>query len=376
MARTLPSALAVAALALWFAPAGRASLYQPDELTALPVRPDGTGEALPFDEFKRRLAVLGNVGNPDPAKATADRQRVKERIDRRLKAGKLPPDETVALAADLLRYDPGNPWPLNHLPPLTRGRSPNYYAAATLAHLHAARGDWNEAVDSLGVALEDALVDADRPPPVKGLTPAQQAWQTKLDRDYVLHLLHLNRQEAARRPRPNPADETPTPLFPVPKRGTPADPVRFVNDAGVYEPGTLAAAERAKLPPDAVAVAQQLLLWFPGETPLYWLLAELYAAGGDLDAARKIMDECVSEAKQYGNRKELVAHRAAVRAAVEARNAARDEARRQADIAAYPVSWRTLALYGGAVGLVAVVAAVRAVRGRRPRRDGGPAGRP
>lgn len=87
--------------------------------------------------------------------------------------------------------------------------------------------------------------------------------------------------------------------------------MHFVNEAGSYQPGQLAAAEKAKLPPDAIQVVQQLLLWFPHETRLYWLLAELYAARGDLRAAATFFEMC-SWGRQYANRKIMMNHREAV----------------------------------------------------------------
>ncbi|MBX9581738.1 MAG: hypothetical protein K2X87_15655 [Gemmataceae bacterium] len=347
----LTAGLAVVALA---AP-GRASVVSPDDPMAVPVRPDGLGEALPFDEFRARLAALANVANP--AKDSPERQRVLRRIDERSRAKSLSPDETVALAADLLRVGRADE-ALNRLKPLYDDRdrrgTRTYPVTAALVHAHAARGEWPQALNYL-----PDLFDLD-PPPAKGLSPAQRAWQTKLDRDYLPHYLQLRRDEAGRSAA---ATEDPTPLFPLPARDRPADPVRFVNDAGEYEPGTLAAAERAKLPPDAVAVVQQLLLWFPSDTRLYWLLAELYAADGELGAAKSILDECAGSLA-YSGRPRLMDHRAAVAAAVEA---ARPKP------AELPISLRTVLIYFGAVAAVAAVAAVRAAA-KRFRGDCGPAG--
>src|SRR5262249_39564363 len=112
--------------------------------------------------------------------------------------------------------------------------------------------------------------------------------------------------------------EEPLPLFPLPGEGESRPPVRFVNDKGEYQPGVIAASEKAKLPPDAIATVQQLLLWVPTDTRLLWLLGELYAANGDLEAALKILDTC-TWGRQYGNRKVLAAHRHAVMEAAKAR---------------------------------------------------------
>lgn len=358
---------AVVGLALAAAP-GRASLYQPDDSMILPVRSDGTGEALPFEEFKRRMAVLGNVANPlfkDKSGHNPEREKMLDRVKARRAVPNRSAEETAALAADLLRLgntDAGyfTDEALGLLIPRTRDRNPNYFVYTTLAQVHAARGEWADAVRY----HEGALLDCELPATVKGWSAAQRNWVARLDRDYVpgYYRSHLA--------PPKPEDEVPTPLFPV----------KFVNDAGKYEPGVLAAAERAKLPPDAVAVVQQLFLWFPTDTRLYWLLAELYAAAGQLDEAQRIMDACVSEDRKYGNRTLLVEHRAAVRAA-----AAAKPTKRPADDAIVlpaapdgkpdapaepepPFSMGTVIIYFGVVVGLGVLAALRTVlrRGRGP----------
>lgn len=338
----------------------RGSLYQPDDAIAVPVKADGTGEALPFQEFKRRLATLTNA--LDEKNNPTDRQRILARIEK-AKGRDLPPLETAALAADLLRV--GKPdEALNRLKPKTRDRNPNYFVLATLGQVHAARGEWQQAIDYHTAAL----FDSEMPPTVKGLQPAQRDWQAKLDRDYVLHYYQLRKHEAAARPRPAPEAEEPDPLFPVPERNNPQPPVRFVTSDGGYEPGNLSPAEKAKLPPDAIAVVQQLLLWFPGDTRLYWLLGELYAAEGELDAAQAIFNELVA-ARQYSNRKVLMDHRQVMMGAVEAKQKAEEQAEKDA----YPVNLKMVAIYFGVVAVIALLAGGRAVW-KRARGDCGPVG--
>jgi hypothetical protein len=67
--------------------------------------------------------------------------------------------------------------------------------------------------------------------------------------------------------------------------------VRFIGASGQYEPGKLAAGEKAKLPANAVAIVQQLLIWLPEDDRLYWLLGELYNAQGQIEIAKQIFDE-------------------------------------------------------------------------------------
>jgi hypothetical protein len=71
--------------------------------------------------------------------------------------------------------------------------------------------------------------------------------------------------------------------------------VRYAGDGGAYTPGRIAAAERAKLPADAVALVQQLALWLPADGRLLWQLGELANAHGDVRTAAAILDGCVTE---------------------------------------------------------------------------------
>jgi len=346
---------------------GRGALYAPDDPMVVPVRPDGTAEAFPFDEFRRRLALLGNVANPQPGpdgQPNADRAKVLARVKARPPAKTA--DDEAANAADLLRLGNGGQTAfvdqaLNRLGPRARGRDATYFAQTTLAAVHAARGEWDQALRTHG----GAMFDAEMPPTVKGWTDAQRGWLRKFDDTYLPHYYRLQRTESELKPRPPPEAELPTPLFPLPDKDGHATPVRFVNDAGVYEPGTLAAAERAKLPPDAVGVVQQMLLLFPGDTRLLWLLAELYAADGKLDEAATILDEC-AWSRQYGNRVAFMEHRAAIRAAIDARPKPVEPIS--------PISLRTIFVYFGVVLVVGVVAVVRALRKRGPRPGCGPFG--
>lgn len=91
--------------------------------------------------------------------------------------------------------------------------------------------------------------------------------------------------------------------------------IRYVGEMGQYEPGRLAAAERKKLPAEAVAVAQQLALWLPADGRLLWQLGELAAVHGDVRTAAAILDGCVTE---FGMRSpELRRHRQLLRAAAD-----------------------------------------------------------
>lgn len=355
-------------------PTGHASLHSPHDPFVVPVGNDGQPTPLPFEEFKRRLAILTNaLIEPKPGEEpNPDRRRFLDRVARYPDLSGpavrgLSNPEAAALATDLLRLGRSDQ-ALDLLMPRTR--RPDYFVLTVLGHVFAARGDW---ANALKYHVEER-VDFEMPADVQGLTRPQRDWWARLDESYLAHYYRIRKQESdARRYQP-PAElerlaetENILPLFPLPVGNMPTEPVRFVNDAGVYEPGRLAATERAKLPSDALAVVQQLLLWMPGETRLYWLLAELYTAADELDTALTIFDEC-AWARQYGNRKVLMEHRAAVRAALQARP--RPEtlpAPEDVPPVPVPITMRHVAIYFGVVILLALVPLVRSIY-RRIRR--------
>lgn len=339
-------------------PESRASLHHPDDPMALTVNAKDEPQALEFGEFGRRRLVLMNAGNAtwpleradptDPAKKTrSDRGVLKDRIDRRLKLRERSELDNVALAVDWLRF--GQP---DEAAAALRGARRGFLPNITLAHIAIAQNSrehptWAQAFEYLDIANAEAP-----PKQFPGLTPQQLAWQLKLNRGPLLKLVQLRMQEA--RAKPAPESELPDALFPV-------------NFADTAPDGLLSPAERAKLSPDALATVQQLILWFPHDTRLYWLLAELYAARGEYRPAQKIMDECVSSLT-YSNRKALVQHREAVaKAAAQLAPPPDDPLLGQPDktdaddTPAPPFTLGAVWLYFGAVGLVALFAGVRAV---------------
>lgn len=363
---------------------GRASLYSPeDSRFVVPVGEDGKARALRPDEFRTALAVLMNARD---TKVPADRAVFLKRIER-VKGKKLAPPETAALAADLLRVGQANE-ALNALAPRLRDRKPDYFVYTTYASIRASSRDWAEALRY----HQSAQFDSEMPAEVKGLSKAQRDWWEKLDRDCVPHYYRIHLKEAELRKDRSRSEqekldenEDVFPLFPIPSRANPNPlPVRFVNEAGAYQPGTLAAAERAKLPTDVIPIVQQLLLWFPDDNRLYWLLAELYAAEGDLAASFGAFHS-LAWGRAYGNRKLFMDHRQAVEAALDAqpRKASADEpllgsategaVPQEPPAAKEPISMRTIWIYFAVVGVIALVAFIRAMS-RRIRGHCGPGG--
>jgi hypothetical protein len=84
--------------------------------------------------------------------------------------------------------------------------------------------------------------------------------------------------------------------FLVPDPDLPMDyqAVQFVSRRQPFELGKFPASEKARLPKDAIAVVQQLLVWMPEDLRLIWLLGELLNADGtpyDIKSAQIIFSE-------------------------------------------------------------------------------------
>jgi hypothetical protein len=142
--------------------------------------------------------------------------------------------------------------------------------------------------------LEDsALRDYKFPEKLFNMNKSQLTWYRHLEKDYYLPWLQ-NRDRESQRPiggfGANPNDEV-DPLFPPPS-GRRVAPIRFVNEVGEFKPGALAASEREKLPPDHMAIVQQMMLWNAWDRRLEWLLAELYIVQGQYDFAERLLDNC------------------------------------------------------------------------------------
>ncbi len=90
--------------------------------------------------------------------------------------------------------------------------------------------------------------------------------------------------------------------------------VEYISEKGTYKAGKIAEKQKKRLPKGAVAIVQQLCLWFPADARLRWQLAEIANAHGDIRVAGNIMDGLVT---QYNLRTpELRQHRQVVKLAV------------------------------------------------------------
>ena len=290
-------------------PTATAGIYSAAEPSGMRVGPDGRFVELPYvPPFKSKLDDRLNAANPatpDAANGVLTfRGLLKQRLDAWKPEARKTVAEQVAHAVDLIRI--GRPSEaVNLLEPRTRDRVPDYLAIVTLAHAHAVAGDWGEASRAHGFAL----FDAEPPTQLPGVLPELTKRYVELEKKHYARWLQLRKEQAASREKP--ADQGVIGLF----ADAAGHPVTWFNAAGVYEPGNLAPAERAKLPADAIAIVQQLLLWAPGDAELLWLLAEVYAATGQLREAEQVFDQC-TWGRSFTNRNALMDHRKAVQEAV------------------------------------------------------------
>lgn len=288
------------------AAAAHSGIYMPgeEEPPFYFVIQDGKAQPLQFVTFQvimqdymqiamTRIPIPGT--NPPQFKDSEkhlEYQKIKKSVES--KRNRITVEDTIRLSAALLRlHDPGASSVLQS----ARGRDRENFVL--LAHLAMSFHQQGATLDAL--RYQDAALSLRRPE-IPGVGPAQTAWYLKVEKAF--HTLLKARVREQRQLGPRGSVETLDPLFPV----------TFVGESGQYEAGTLAAAEKAKLPDDALAVVQQLLFWMPEDARLYWLLAELYNAQGDVKAAATIFDQCVDSRRFHTE--QLRAHRLIVKDAV------------------------------------------------------------
>jgi tetratricopeptide (TPR) repeat protein len=354
----------VAAVGLLAATPLRAGVYS----TAQPVdgpRPTKDGaEALSFTHFRDVFTNMFKIGLEQPI-APQRQEYLKQRaaLEAKVRAGSATVEDRVNLGACLIRlrqYEQA----VDVLSPAV-GERRNFMVFANLGTAHQLAGRLDRALSYLEQAKD---VWPDQWP---GLSQEQLRWYRQAE-DYQRKLVRLRFRESVRQPAgrgraPATVDE----LF----TGPDGAPLRFVGENGQYEAGKLAPAERQKLPLDAVAIVQQLLLWMPDDTRLYWLLGELYNATGDVDAAAKIFEEC--EWSRRFDTPTLRAHRQVVQEAKPKNEPlVLEQATPEAPAAPAPVapepSWlpegRQLLIVGGVAGVLVLALAYFQVRELRRRR--------
>jgi tetratricopeptide (TPR) repeat protein len=291
---------------------------------------------LPFEPLFRLALDTQTITNKDR------RQRYLQRADELRKKVEADPDnvtDRVSLSAYLLRL--GQPEDVSQaiqlLEGLARGAGRNnFMVAANLATAYLLTRDLQRADDYLQQAL--SIWPREWP----GLSKEQLAWYKEVE-TAQLKLIRVRRRELlAHGGKDQPIENVDdlfgvkfgdsavvpalggstvgllaAPLAPAPVLAASAV-VPGRTDGANYEAGTIAAAAKEKLPKNALAIVQQLLLWMPNDGRLYWLLGELLNAQGDINNAKTVLDQCADTRKI--NAKQLIAHRQVLDEAITARN--------------------------------------------------------
>lgn len=327
---------AVVGICLMFSGQAHAGVYNTEEPAPWP--------AASFEKFKDDMDGYLSAVRPDSPRRQHYLKRVAALEAQERELG-LSAGERVNLAAYYIRL--GNvaatPEEGNRLyeqavavlePVASDRQNPNFMALANLGMAHHMAGR----LDRAAAYVEQALA-AWPSGPWPGLTREQLTWYRKAEK-YYLNLLKSRFEESR---VPGRAPETLDPLFPR---------VRFVGAGGRYAAADLDPAQAAELPGDAIPIVGQLLLWMPGDSRLYWLLAELLnGQQRDVLHASDILTTLVWDRKY--SFKEIQEHRQVL-------NAGREAARAVLQMQLTPLAWEQLsgALWPHGVGLAPGAASV------------------
>jgi hypothetical protein len=246
------------------------------------------------------LAQLGVANVQNAASNAPSPHQNRYRLVAMLAARNLPTTLTVADRLDLSAYlirvhKPRDA--VNVLAPAQFQERDNFLVLSNLATAEQLDGQSRRARDYLADALRiwpkdwSALSEPRRKTlMLMGWNEGDFAWYREVEA-YQFKLLRLRAKEPAE--AANRLPETVDAIFDSEDRSQGA--LRFVGPSGRYEAGKLAPAERAKLPPKALEIVQQLLIWQPFDTRLYWLCGELFNAEGDVPAARAMLQNAASK---------------------------------------------------------------------------------
>lgn len=212
---------------------------------------------------------------------------------------KLTTEQKIDLSAVLLRR--GNPGgAIQVLLPATRDplERNNFLIYSHLAAAYAAQGNLASALEAQKSALE--LWPKDVEALQESNPAAYKIWEDNQQKDRLPFFREAEEYQAklyrSRLLEKGAAYDSVDPLF-----GEKGKTVRYVGPSGEFEVGTIAPEEKAKLPPDALEIMRQLVLWNPQDRRLYWQLGELYNARGgakNIQAARKIFDELIYDQRE------------------------------------------------------------------------------
>jgi hypothetical protein len=282
------------ALVLWAPAKAQAGLYNTSEPS------DATLDPTYVERFHNHLLILRSLGMDKVEYDNPMRRRylLQAELAKRGATANLSVEQKINLSDVLIRRRRADE-AAELLRPFD-GQRDNLLLQANLATAHQMSGQMDRAKYTLDYVLKAWPEEWEKLSPEQQKSLLRIGWEENIYRHmraaetYHLLLLKLRaREKFLKTANAEQLDD----LFGV----------RYVGESGEFEPGTIAAKERKKLPYNAVDIVQQLINWMPYDDRLYWQLGELMNAQGNMKAARMIFDELIVN-RQY-RAKEAVQHR-------------------------------------------------------------------
>lgn len=245
-------------------PTARAGLYIPERATPWP---------LPANVAKYRLN-LREVLN------VAAAQTAVKKLEASRRRGGLCIADRINLGGYYLILRDYNQ-AIDVLTPALAQEPRNFMVLANLANAYQGLGEFRRAAEFQTQVLSNW------PRQFVGWSAEQLWWYRRVEK-YHLNLLELrNRQKLLKKPS-NTLDN----LFPVATLEDPRAP---------YTIGGMDLKVRDKLPPDVLAIVEQLLLWLPHDERLYWMFGELLNAQAEVSLAADVL-QYAENTLRLGNR--------------------------------------------------------------------------
>ncbi len=292
-----------------------AGIYGPEENCYFEFEKDGLPKGLGPVNFRNVLTdILSYDFLPGPSERPS-RQKLIDRIQNleKIKTRPLSGLEIASLTAAEIHL--GGIWldrAMNRLQPLVSDRTQaSFVVLSHLSRIHQERMEWDEAFRKQFSAVYDYPFPSNFPQ----LSELQRKWYQRIEKEVYLPWIRSRLQDSnlSKQKLIDHID----PIFPLKNfTGSDKSVLEFVGENGEYAVGTIASKQKEKLPEDAIAIVQQMVLWNPHDARLYWQLGELYNANGDIEAALQVLDDCVAAPRNYSS-PSLMKHRAQIRSVIE-----------------------------------------------------------
>ncbi len=252
-------------------PAGRAGLYLPAEPLPWPLPTNPR-------EYLLDLQERQNVGSTDPqVKPGPLSTRVKKMVEAlqdKKRSGSLTTEDVLNLGGGFILLGKHNE-AIELMDPVARKEPKNFRLAGNLAIAYQGIGEYRRAYEYQQNALETW------PGQHPGWTREQLRWYRRAE-EYLRTLLLRRASEGAQGARDFHLD----PIFPE---------ATALGREGGFKPGQLDPKVAKHLPPDALAVVEQMLLSLPHDRRLLWLFAELVNGQGEMKLAEQFLSQLARE---------------------------------------------------------------------------------